>query len=158
MVKKKLIDGRGFLKKKYGFYADVDLWMQLLHSHDAYYCSDTLIMGPTKDVQPRLFDDNVIKAFLYLFSMQLKHRKKAYRGQRLKLIKELGIFWTQAFINLNFRLLLVVKDFSFATFIGTASLLRRNFLFLIPWSIILLLYPLLYPMVKIFSAIKGHLR
>ena len=157
MVRKKLVEKYGFLKKKHGFYADVDLWMQLLHSHDAYYCADTLITGPTKKIQPRLFDDNMIKTFLYMFSMHLTHRKKAYKDQPLKLIKELGIFWTQAFFSLNYNLMLIVKNFSFVTFFGSARLLRRSFIFLIPWIIILFLYPLLYPFLKLFIALKNGL-
>ena len=97
MVKKELIEQAGFLKKRYGFYADVDLWMDILHSHDAYYCFKTLITGPSKTLQPRLFDDNLIKEFLYLFRMQIAHRKKAFKSQPLTMLKELSICWGQAF-------------------------------------------------------------
>lgn len=155
MVRKKLIEENGFLKKKYGFYADVDLWMQLLHSHDAYYCADTLITGPLKTLQPRLFDDNLIKTFLYMFSMQLAHRKKAFRHQPLILTQELAICWALAFVNLNYRLLLLVKNFSFQSFINAAKLLKRSILFLIPWFIILILYPLLYPFLQLFKVVKN---
>ena len=146
---------RGCREKRYGFYADVDMWMQLLHSHDAYYCADTLITGPLKTIQPRLFDDNLIRTFLYMFSMQLVHRKKAFRHNPLVLVKELIICWLQAFVNLNYRLLLLVKNFSFMSFMNAANLLKRSTIFLIPWVIILILYPLLYPFLQLFKVVKN---
>ena len=154
MVKKQMIEEKGFLKKRYSFYADVDLWMELLHSHDAYYCSETLITGPTKTLQPRLFDDNLIKEFLHLFRIQLVHRKKEFKSQPLILIKELAIFWGQALINLNYRLLLLVKNFSFMSFVKASRLLKQSFIFLASWIVILILYPLLYPLLRLFKYLK----
>ena len=154
MVKKKLIEENGYLKKRYGFYADVDLWMEILHSKDAYYCADTLISGPDKALQPRLFDDDLIKEFLYLFRMQLAHRKKAFRHKPWELLKELTICWSQALISLNFRLLLLVKNFSFQSFVKASKLLKKTFIFFASWIVILILYPLLYPILKTFKFIK----
>ena len=156
MIKKKLVEERGFLNKRYGFYADVDLWMELLQSHDAYYCSDTLITGPEKAIQPHLFDDNLIKEFLYLFHMQIKHRKKAFGKQPFTLAKELIICWTQAMLGLNYRLLLLVKNFSFMSFIKASNLLKRSFLFIASWAVILILYPVLYPLLKLFNFVKKN--
>jgi len=154
MVKKDLVTQLGLLNDKYGFYADVDLWMELLHSHDAYYCSDTLITGPTKEIQPRLFDDNLINYFLHMFTMQLKHRKKAYAGQPVMLGFELIVLWIQSLFNITYCLLLVVKNFSLRSFLDAASRLKRTVLFLIPWMVIFLLYPLLYPLLKVFTFFK----
>jgi glycosyltransferase involved in cell wall biosynthesis len=154
MVKKQLVEEYDFLKEEYGFYADVDLWMKLLHSHDAYYCSDVLITGPSKKIQPRLFDDNLAQVFLKLFNMQLKHRKQTFNNQPLKLIPELSIFGLQTFINLSYCLLLIVKNFSFKTYIDAAGILKQK-RFLIPWLIILFSYPILYPSLKAFGLFKG---
>jgi len=68
MVRKHLLHDRGYFKKKYGFYADVDFWMEILHTHDAYFCEDTLITGPMKELQPRLFEDNPLRYFIYMFN------------------------------------------------------------------------------------------
>lgn len=154
MVKKKLLEQHGFFKKEYGFYADVDFWMQLLHSHDAYYCADTLITGPSKRIQPRLFEDNAIRTFLYMFNIQLKHRKKAFRNKPLRLVGEMVVFWGQVFLNLSYGLLLIVKNLSFRAFLDAARLLKQSVLFLIPWTVILLLYPLLFPFLKAFDYVK----
>jgi glycosyltransferase involved in cell wall biosynthesis len=156
MVKRELVLEYGLLKSKYGFYADVDLWMQLLHSHDAYYCADTLITGPAKTLQPRLFDDNLVKTFIYMFRMQLNHRKKAFRKQPFRLMAELLLCYVQAFVNLNYKLLLLVKNFSFRSFMDAYKLLRQSFLFVIPWLAILVLYPILYPFLKLFRILKSN--
>jgi glycosyltransferase involved in cell wall biosynthesis len=157
MVKKELVLENGLLKSRYGFYADVDLWMQLLHSHDAYYCADTLITGPAKTLQPRLFDDNLVKTFIYMFSMQLKHRKKAFQKQPARLAAELMLCYIQAVINLNYKLLLIVKNFSFRSFMDAYKLLKQSFLFVIPWLTILFLYPILYPFLKLHRLVKSSL-
>ncbi len=154
MVKKHLLEEKGYFKKKYGFYADVDFWMEVLHTHDAYFCADTLITGPQKEIQPRLFEDNPIRYFMYMFAMQMVHRKKAYRTKPIILVKELFIFWVQAFISLNFWLLIIVKNFSFRYFLALVKLLKGNFVFLMSWTIILVLYPLLYPFLKLYNTLK----
>jgi len=158
MVKRSLFDDHGFFKKKYGFYADVDFWMQLLHSHDAYYCADTLILGPLKSIQPRLFEDNQIRAFLYLFDMHLAHRKKTYENQSLKMAVELVVFWMQTFLNLTYVLMLVVKNSSFKSFIEGPVILKQRFVLLMPWLMMFLMYPLVYPVLKFFTYAKNQWR
>jgi len=154
MVRKKLIEEHGFLKSEYSFYADVDLWMDLLHFNDAYYCVDTLITGPIKAIQPRLFDDNTIKTFLYMFKIHQKHRKKAFKNKPLRYLAELILFYIYAFFSMNYSLLLVVKNFTFTEFLGIGKLLKENLLFFFHWSVILLLYPILFLALKCFDLIK----
>jgi hypothetical protein len=154
MLRKDLIIEKGYLKKKYGFFADVDFWMELLHTHDAYYCADTLITGPIKTVQPRLFEDDIIRYFLDLFDMQEHHRRKAFKGQPWKLAKEIPLFWIHGGMGLAFRLLLVVKNFSFRYFIRSSKLLKRNVFFLSIWIFFLLAYPFLFLLLKIFTFAK----
>jgi glycosyltransferase involved in cell wall biosynthesis len=155
MVKKSLLKERGLLYRDFGFYADVDLWMDLLHDNDAYYCADTLITGPTKEIQPRLFEDGIINHFLLMFDMQLKHRKKAFANDPFRLSSEMLVLWVQSFFNLFYCLLLLVKNHSFASFIAAAGQLSHRVMFLIPWVITFVLYPILYPSLKLYSIIKG---
>jgi hypothetical protein len=155
MISKSLLEEKGFFKKKYGFYADVDFWMDVLQTHDAYFCKDTLITGPAKTVQPRLFEDNPVRYFIYMFNMQFDHRKRAYKGQPLKLAKELLIFWFQAFFGFNYWLLVIIKNFSFQYFFDVAQLFQRNVLFLISWTMMLLLYPFICPFLKLVKAAKN---
>lgn len=154
MVKKKLLEEKGYFKRRFGFYADVDIWMEILQTDDAYFCDDVLITGPAKTVQPRLFDDNPIRYFIFMFYMHLRHRKKAFRGQPVRLAKEMLIFWVQAFFGFNYWLLAIVKNFSFMYFVALRRLLKWNFLFLGSWTIVLVLYPLLYPFLKLYNVVK----
>jgi glycosyltransferase involved in cell wall biosynthesis len=155
MVKKSLLEERGYLSKEYGFYSDVDLWMDILHKHDAYYCADTLITCPTKEIQPRLFEDHLINHFLLMFNIQLKHRRKEFKNRPLELSRELLLLMFQSFSCLTYCLLLIVKNFSFRSYIGAGKLLRNNYFFLIPWMIILIAYPLLYPVLGLFKIVKN---
>lgn len=157
MVRKNLLVDHGYLHPEFGFYADVNLWMSLLHTHDAYYCAETVITGPTKTLQPQLFDYNPIRIFLFLSNMQLRHRHKAFRNQPLRLLVELMFFWAQSLLNVTYHLILIVKNFSFRYFMSAARLLQRSMLFLIPWIVILFLYPILYPFLKLYDLIKNSI-
>jgi hypothetical protein len=155
MVKKSLLEEHGYMSNEYGFYSDVDLWMDLLHKHDAYYCADTLITGPTKDIQPHLFDDSIINHFLLMFKMQLKHRKKEFSNRPVLLCLELVLLMIQSLFNLTYCLLLIVKNHSFRSYIEAGKLLRQNFFLLIPWMMILIAYPVLYPVLRLFTVVKS---
>ncbi len=155
MVKKSLLEERGYLYDEYGFYSDVDLWMDILHEHDAYYCAETLITGPTKNIQPRLFEDHLINHFLLMFNMQVKHRKKEFHNRPIALSLELMLLMIQSFINLMYCLLLLVKNQSFLTYIGAGRLLRHNLFLLIPWVAVLAVYPIVYSVLKLFTTIKS---
>jgi len=113
-----------------------------------------LITGPLKEVQPRLFDDNPIRYFIYMFHMHLHHRKKAFRSQPLVLAREMLIFWVQSFFGFNYWLLAIVKNFSFVYFVKLGRLFKGNFLFLTSWIVVLVLYPLLYPFLKLYNVLK----
>jgi hypothetical protein len=86
--------------------------------------------------------------------MQAHHRKKAFKEQPLKLIKEIPLFWAHGGLGLAFRLLLVVKNFSFQYFIRCAKLLKRNVLFLLIWIFFLLSYPFLFVLLSVFTFAK----
>ena len=154
MVKKDLIVKYGMLKKEYGFYADVDLWMEILHSKDAYYCSDTLITGPTKEIQPQLFQNDILKVFMYMYSMHLKHRKKAFGGNLLTLMSELTRFYAYTIYSLCYTMLLVVKNFPTKYFLTGARKLKGNVLTTAIWFAFVLMYPIVKPVLVLFQQMK----
>jgi len=143
MFRKDLVVKYGYMKKEYGFYADVDLWMELLHDHDAYYCADTLMSGPVKALQPQLFENDIIKFNVYILSMHLKHRTKAFKAHAGQLTRELAIFYVHAMFHISYCLLLVVKNFTFHYFMQSRKYLQRHAFLLFPWGIFLFLYPIL---------------
>jgi len=141
MVRKNLIMEYGLIKNEFGFYADVDLWMELLHKHDAYYCADAIIFCPQKSVQPNEFKDDIIKFNMYMVSMHLKHRKKAFSSSLPALAKEMVIGYSFALYHTTYSLLLVIKNYTFKYFITSAKHLVRQPVLFLPWAILLFLYP-----------------
>jgi glycosyltransferase involved in cell wall biosynthesis len=154
MVRKDLITKYGMLKKEYGFYADVDLWMEILHTKNAYYCSETLITGPTKEIQPQLFQNDILKVFMYLYSMHLKHRRQEFSGNIFSMIAEIGRFYTYTLMNLCYTLLLVVKNFPFKYFINAPAKFRGNPLMLLVWLGFAVTYPVTKPALTLFQLAK----
>ena len=143
MVRKSLILEYGLMKKEFGFYADVDLWMELLHTHDAYYCAEPLILCPAKSVQPQQFSNDLIKFNMFMLAMHLKHRKKAFAGNLATLTKELAIFHAFALYHTSYSLLLVTKNFSFNYFVQASKHLIRYPYMIVTWALMLVCYPIL---------------
>lgn len=150
MVRKSVIDKCGYLKEEFGFYADVDLWMEVLRSHDAYYCADPLIKTPLKSFQPQEFEDDIVKHNIYLLNMHRKQRIKAFKDYPLKLVVEMAYYYATVIFRMTYVLLLVTKNFSFRYFISSGRTLRTHFYLLPLWSIFLIAYPVLRPALKIF--------
>ncbi len=155
MVKKSVVQEYGLLQSKYGFYADVDLWMGILQTHDAYYCADTLFTGPSKDVQPHLFTTDLIKVYLYMFDMHWTHRKKAFGRLPLKFMQEMVRFYVYAFFHLTYNLILLQKNFPVARFMEAPDKLKKHPILLLPWVATALMYPVLKPMLVLFEWSKG---
>lgn len=157
MIRKSVLAERGLLHHDFGFYADVDLWMDLLHTHDAYYCADTLLTGPSKTLLPRLFEDNLIDAFVLKINMHLKHRKKAFRNKPMRLFYERIVLLGQSSLFFFYSLLLVIKNHSFGSFIRVPRMLGTRVVFQLIWVVIFVFYPVLYPVLKLFNIVKGSL-
>lgn len=148
MVRKSLVEKYGYFKPEYSFYADVDLWMEILHNHDAYYCADTLIKTPYKCFQPQEFADDIVKFNVFLLDMSLKHRIRAFRGQSLKLGAEMVYFYFLVNWHLTYILLLVTKNFSFRYFLTCRKQLYKYFYVMPIWAAFLISYPLLRPALR----------
>jgi glycosyltransferase involved in cell wall biosynthesis len=139
MVRRNCIYEDG-LKSEFGFYADVDLWMNILHSNDAYYSATTLITGPSKEVQPRLFDDKAIVSFLYLYEMHYRHRSIEFKAEKATLFAELLRFYVYAIAGVCYLLLLIVKNGSLESYYATGQIiLKRKKWLLLFWVPILIL-------------------
>lgn len=150
MVRKSLIEDHGYFKPRFGFYSDVDMWMTLLHEYDAYYVEDTLITGPVKSVQPRLFDDKLLKTFFYMQDMHAYHRKIEFRNTR-KLFSEMLRFHFYSLKGFVYILLLILKNNSYGYYFdSTKIIIQREPFYLLPWFLFLLLSPF----IKIIKLIK----
>jgi len=148
MVRKSLVERYGYLKPEYSFYADVDLWMEILHTHDAYYCADTLIKAPLKSFQPQEFHNDIVEFSVLLFGMVKKHRLRAFRGKPLKLTAEMAYHHFATFWHVIYILLIVTKNFRFDYFVRCRKSFRNHLYFVPIWMGFLVAYPLLRPMLR----------
>jgi len=154
MVRKSLVEKRGYFDPQYSFYADVDMWMGILQHHDAYYCADALIKTPSKIFQPQEFKDDIVTFNTYLLDMSRKHRIQAFKHNRLKLTKEMVHFFFIANVHLTYILLLVVKNFPFSYFLSCRKKLHRYFYTLPIWFLFLVTYPISRWVLRTFAGKK----
>lgn len=141
MVRKSLILKNGFFKYKYGFYSDVDMWMTILHDYNAFYYKQTLITGPAKIFQPRLFNDNSLVVFFYMYDMHYQHRIIEFRNKVI-LFSELTRFYFYSLLGFFYCLVLIVKNGTYQMFFDGASLIfRKRLFFILPWLIVLIFSP-----------------
>lgn len=154
MVRKSLIENYGYFHEEFGFYADVDVWMELLHHYDAYYCSDILITGPLKSIEPNQFNTNLVKVFLYLFRMHSDHRKKSFGNDRWILTREMIRFELYLGFHLIYSLLLIVKNAPFRVLIDVQKRLREYPKFRLISISVLLAYPFLKLVLSLFDIVK----
>jgi len=148
MVRKSLVQRYGYLRPEYSFYADVDLWMEILHSHDAYYCADVLIKTPLKEFQPQQFNNNIVRFYVLLFVMSRAHRIETFKGNPLKLLSEMMYYYGITISHMTYILLLVTKNFPFEYYISCRKEFRKHLYLLPVWAGMLLCYPVLRPLLR----------
>lgn len=142
MVRKSLVEQYGYFKEEFSFYADVDLWMGLLHEHDAYYCADTLLKCPLKSFEPQQFFDDIVRFTIYLFTMHSRHRRIEFRENKLRLFRELTMFYAQTVIKFIYVLLIVMKNHPFDYYIKCRKQLSKFPYLYVPWAMALPFYPI----------------
>ncbi len=141
MIKKKIVEENGYFKLKYGFYADVDMWMSVLHRYHVFYYEETLITGPLKSIQPRLFKNTVIMTFIYMYEMHLCHIKIEYK-KSTALIFELIRFRFISLVSLTYFLLIFCKNQNFMAYFEAGKLLaKKQLYFILPWIMVFILSP-----------------
>jgi glycosyltransferase involved in cell wall biosynthesis len=148
MVRKSVIERCGYLKQEFSFYADVDLWMDILRTHDAYYCADPLIKTPLKTFQPQEFEDDIVRYNIYLLNMHKRQRIRTFKDNPSKLASEMTYFYATVIFRMTYILLLVTKNFSFHYFINSRKKLANHGYLLPLWAGFLLAYPLLRPALR----------
>jgi glycosyltransferase involved in cell wall biosynthesis len=82
MVRRSVVEEAGYLNPRYGFYADVDLWMTLLHHWDAFYVADPLVRIQPRDVQPHLFSYDPWALAEMMHEMFWSHRVREFADKR----------------------------------------------------------------------------
>jgi glycosyltransferase involved in cell wall biosynthesis len=59
MVRRTSLDDVGLLEERFGFYADVDLWLRLAAKYDVGYVASPLVALRSQLVAPHMFDDGL---------------------------------------------------------------------------------------------------
>lgn len=96
MVRRSALERVGSLDARFGFYADVDLWMRLADCYYVAYISEPLIwLFPA----PHLFRDSGVEVQRKLEMMFLEARKRHYRHRPGRLLLELARH--EAFVALS---------------------------------------------------------
>jgi glycosyltransferase involved in cell wall biosynthesis len=148
MVRKSLVQQYGYLKQEYSFFSDVDLWMEILHTHDAYFCADVLIKTPLKEVQPQQFNNNIVRFYVMLFKMSKHHRIRTFREKPLRLLAEMAYYYGITIWHMAYILMIVTKNFPFQYFMTCRKELKSHRYLLPVWAGVLVAYPVLRPLLR----------
>lgn len=157
MVRRTLVERYGYLKPQYGFYSDVDLWMEILHTHDAYYCADILYTGPLKSIMPQEFETNLVEVYMRLYEIHRVHRMRTFRNNRSRLLLKMTSFHVNSCLYLAYTLLLTIKNFPLSRFLEAPKRFWKHPFLLFPWIITGLFYPVLKPALQLAGNGKRQL-
>ncbi|WP_298920622.1 glycosyltransferase family 2 protein [uncultured Nostoc sp.] len=138
--RKSLFEKLGMFNSIYGFYADVDMWMSLLHDWDAFYVAKPVVRSY---IETRQFDDNTWKISSMIKEMHLKHREiEFFQSGWLRLTIERLIYYVYSYIVNIYYLLLNYKHKDLNNLVLARNFLKKDTFFLLPfWLILIVLYP-----------------
>ena len=124
----------------YGFYADVDMWMSLLHKWDAFYVSKPVILSY---IETRQFDDNMWKISSMIKEMHTKHRKIEFsESSWLRQVTEQSIYYFYSYKLSAYHLLLNFKKHDLKNLLLSKNFIQKDTFFLMSlWLILIILYP-----------------
>jgi glycosyltransferase involved in cell wall biosynthesis len=85
MMRRSAFDRAGPFDERYGYWADVDMWMRLAEDFEVCYIDEPLIAVTSRDVAPHQFDDSVghvqplVRRMFWEARMRHYHRRPARR-------------------------------------------------------------------------------
>jgi len=88
MVRRQVYDDVGLLDPRYGFLADVDLWMRIAERWDVGYVDEVLIQLPSRRTLPRQVRSAWFKELSSLWAMFWRARVRHFRGRPCRLATE----------------------------------------------------------------------
>ena len=140
MGRKSLFKEAGMFNSAYGFYADVDMWMSLLHKWDAFYVSKPVILSY---IETRQFDDNMWKISSMIKEMHTKHRKIEFsESSWLRQVTEQSIYYFYSYKLSAYHLLLNFKKHDLKNLLLSKNFIQKDTFFLMSlWLILIILYP-----------------
>lgn len=90
MFRRTAYDAAGALDARFGFFADVDLWLRLAESFAVAYVAEPLIGLPNREVLPRLFQLGSWEEQRTVERIFLEARLRLFRGRPFRLGLELA--------------------------------------------------------------------
>jgi glycosyltransferase involved in cell wall biosynthesis len=90
MLRRTAFDKVGALDERYGFWADVDMWMRLAEEFDVCYVDAPLISVRSREVAPHQFEDRIARVQPLLERMFWEARMRHYQDRPLRRLLEAG--------------------------------------------------------------------
>jgi glycosyltransferase involved in cell wall biosynthesis len=90
MARRSAYEAVGLFDERFGFYADVDMWMRLAEEFSVAYVDEPLIMVPSRDTVPQLFSLTPGEQARTLRRMFWEARMRHYRHRPLRRALEAG--------------------------------------------------------------------
>ena len=88
MMRRSAFDHAGSFDERYGYWADVDMWMRLAEDFDVCYIDEPLIAVASTEVAPHQFDDSVGRAQPLLERMFWEARMRHYHDRPIRRFRE----------------------------------------------------------------------
>jgi glycosyltransferase involved in cell wall biosynthesis len=88
MLRRSAFDEIGPFDQRYGYWADVDMWMRLAEEFEVCYIDEPLVSLMSADVAPHQFDDSVRVVRPLVQRMFWEARMRHYRGRPIRRFAE----------------------------------------------------------------------
>ncbi len=105
MVRRSVYEELGVLDSRFGFIADVDMWMRIAERYDVAYVAEPLISLPARDDLPRQWGKGNHAEWRLLHQMFREARVRHFRRQPLHLGRELVRHYIYVSCHLTMRAL-----------------------------------------------------
>lgn len=108
MIRRSALDRVGLFDARYGFWADVAMWMRLAEEFDVCYVDEPLVTMISPVVAPHQFDDRAARALATSDAMFWEARMRHYRDRpmrrRAEAIRHFAFLWAIKGMNVAYRI------------------------------------------------------
>jgi glycosyltransferase involved in cell wall biosynthesis len=94
MIRRSAFEHAGRFDERFGYWADVDMWMRLAEGFDVCYVDDPLIAVTSSEAAPHQFDDSPSRVQPLLERMFWEARMRHYQGQPMRRAAEAIRHWS----------------------------------------------------------------
>jgi glycosyltransferase involved in cell wall biosynthesis len=109
MMRRSAFDHAGPFNERYGFWADVDMWMRLAEAFDVCYIAEPLIAVTSREVAPHQFEDGVARVQPLLEGMFWEARMRHYQDRPIRRLGEAMRHWSFVAASRTWRFACAVR-------------------------------------------------